>query len=81
MVWLQPLSLLQAAPVAYVVCQQFVPLVLNLTTKQLVELNCGMHGPMAAGLIVLQHHIVGEFVFLFAIKLGSKGTLTKWSTN
>ena len=28
-------------------------------------------GPVAAGLIVLCHHVVGEFVFLFALKFGS----------
>lgn len=56
---------------AYDVCQHFVPLGLNLTTKRLVELNGSPRSPTAAGLIALQPHIAGEFVFLFAIKLGS----------
>lgn len=56
---------------AYDVCQHFVPLGLNRTTKRLAELNGSPHSPPAAGLIALQPHIAGEFVFLFAIKLGS----------
>lgn len=79
MAWLQPLSFPPAAPVASVVGQHFPPRALNVTTEQLAEFNCGEHSPAAAGPIVLQHRIVGEFVFLFAIKLGSRGTLTKWA--
>lgn len=71
MVRLRFLSLQQSAPGAYVVCQRFVPLVLSLMVKQLAEVNCSKHSLVAAGLIVLQHHVVGEFVFLFAVQFGS----------
>lgn len=65
------LSWQQSAPGAYVVRQQFVPLVFSLMVKQLAEVHCSRHSPAAAGLLVLQHHVVGEFVFLFAVEFGS----------